>query len=101
MNSREAPSPLRWHTDIIYDESGNQKTIEVHYPIPVYPVVKELKDESSFSDSDVDPYQRFFEVLNLFGFFIVSSFLLGSSIPLNPIFSFNCPFCQRYSIFSQ
>lgn len=61
MNPRETLSPLRWHTDIIYDESGNQKTIEVHYPIPVYPVAKELKDESSFSDSDVDPYQRFFE----------------------------------------
>lgn len=55
MNITKPPSPLRYQTNIIYDETGKEKYIDIYYPIPIKYYINEINyDDYSFSDSEVD-----------------------------------------------
>lgn len=56
-----SPSPLRWQTDINYDSTGKETFIHIYHPSPIRPLINTSDDENSFSDSDVNEYQIFFE----------------------------------------
>lgn len=56
-----SPSPLRWQTDITYDSTGKETYIHIYHPSPIKPLINTSDDENTWSDSEVDEYQVFFE----------------------------------------